>query len=70
MKAIGMAFLIGMTFGGLIGISLKYPMKAATYEDASKLCAPYLGVNRVKVGLSGKIYTVICNKDGKKFNTK
>ena len=63
-------FLLGVTLGGLMAISLKYPLKAATYTEAATLCVDHMGVSRVKVGLSGKIYTVVCNKDSKTFNLK
>lgn len=63
-------FMTGMALGGLMGISIKYPLKASEYAEAEKLCVNHLGVSKVKVGLAGKIYTVICTKDAKQFTLK
>lgn len=63
-------FLVGVTLGGLMGISIKYPLKGTTYDEATKLCTDYYGINKVTVGLTGKIYVVTCNKDNKQFFIK
>lgn len=62
-------FLMGMTVGGLMGISIKYPVKTASLEEAAKTCTEHFGAQEMKIGLTGKVYTVKC-KDQKVFTFK
>ena len=69
LKAMLWAFLFGMTTGGLMSISIKYPVSEKVISEANGLCQPNHGLDRLKVGLSGKVYFVKC-KNGKTFNLK
>lgn len=60
-------FLFGMAAGGLLGISIKYPVTDVAIAGAVELCTQNFGLDKFKVGLSGKIYHVKC-KNGKEFD--
>lgn len=61
LKTIIWSFLFGMTTGALMGISIKYPVSRKAIEEAETLCKQTQGVQRVTVGISGKIYKIVCN---------
>lgn len=69
LKMITWSFLIGMTIGILMAISVKYPVTKATIHEAEKMCKSHLGIDRIKIGISGKMYTVRCLNQ-KVFNLK
>lgn len=69
LKAMLWAFLFGVTAGGLMAISIKYPVPEKAINEANGLCSPNHGLDRLKVGLSGKVYFVKC-KNGKTFDLK
>jgi hypothetical protein len=68
-KQILWTFFFGMTTGALMAITLKYPVSGKVIIDATGLCAANLGLDKFKIGLSGKMYYVKC-KDGKSFTLK
>jgi hypothetical protein len=56
----------GITFGILMGISIRYPLTVKTFKEAEQYCTPHQGLTKVKVGISGKVYEVTC-ADSKKI---
>lgn len=68
-KAILWAFTFGVATGALMAISLKYPVSEKVIAEANNVCVPNHGFEKLRVGLSGKVYFVQC-KNGKKFNLK
>lgn len=70
LKTLMWVLLVGITIGGLMGISIKYPVKVASITEATKLCeGDNLGLEKLKVGISGKMYYVKC-KNQKEFEFK
>lgn len=69
LKTMFQSFLFGMCMGGLMAISIKYPVKQAVIDRATDQCKANLGLDEFKVGLSGAAYTVRC-RDRKEFNLK
>ena len=69
MKALMWSFFFGMTAGGLMAISIKYPLSAKALAEAEGMCEPNNGINKLKIGLSGKVYVVKCN-NAKTFDLK
>ena len=63
------AFCFGVVTGGLMGISIKYPVTEKSIGEADGMCKPNFGLEKLKVGLSGKVYFVRC-KNGKEFDLK
>lgn len=68
-KSILWSFLFGVTTGGLLGISIKYPVSNKVVTESTELCQLHGGVSKFRVGLSGKVYEVKC-KNGKMFDLK
>lgn len=55
-------FLVGVTIGGLAGISIKYPVSSTVLDEASKLCSDTnFGIQKMRIGISGKLYYLKCN---------
>ena len=52
-----------------MAISIKYPVTEKVIGEADAMCAPNNGIALLKVGLSGKVYSVTC-KNGKKYELK
>lgn len=70
LKASFWSLMVGATIGCLMAISIKYPVKAATIAEATRLCeGSNLGLEKLKVGISGKMYYVKC-KSQKEFEFK
>lgn len=67
LKVMLWAFLFGMCTGGLMAISIKYPVTEKVITEATDLCKSNHGLEKLKVGLSGKMYFVRC-KNGKFFD--
>lgn len=65
-KIIMWSFLFGMTTGSLMAISIKYPVSDEDIEAVKQICEANGGLERLKVGLSGKVYVVAC-KNGNVF---
>lgn len=61
------AFLLGATFGILIGISIKYPARSDSINALNQLCQEHGGWDTTFIGITGKAYTVNC-KDGVELN--
>lgn len=62
------AFLLGATFGILIGISIKYPARSDSINALNRLCQEHGGGwDTTFIGITGKAYTVNC-KDGVELN--
>ncbi len=61
------SFLLGAFLGVLIGISVKYPTRAATLAVLTQLCQDHGGWDTTMVSITGKFYTVTC-KDGVELN--
>lgn len=52
--------LCGVVLGGLLGISVKYPVTKENVKTAQEICRgkEYL---KFKIGIAGKIYEVTCD---------
>lgn len=68
-KRVIWTFLFGMTTGALMAITLKYPVGEKVITEAAGLCEANFGLDKFKIGLSGKMYQVKC-KNGKIFQLK
>jgi hypothetical protein len=52
--------MFGMTLGSLMAISIRYPVKIDAITQAQTMCKENLGLFKMKVGISGKVYRVEC----------
>lgn len=59
-KPLLFSFGVGMTIGGLMAISIRYPVTAKNIESAAKTCETHKGLEVIKVGISGKVYQIRC----------
>ena len=61
-------FTLGVMLGGLLGISIKYPVPAATLEIVHSVCKQQTFTS-FKIGISGKVFEVTC-PDGQTYYLK
>lgn len=61
LKTMCSVFLTGMALGGLMAISIRYPVKPDAVKSAEAFCKDHLGYAKFKVGITGKVYKIECN---------
>lgn len=52
--------LVGILMGMLLAIGIHYPLDIKELEKAEQVC-PDHKVSKVKIGVSGRIYEVVCD---------
>lgn len=53
-------FLVGVITGVIFSISIKYPLAKTEIEKMEKVCKDQK-IEKLKVGISGKVYEVKCS---------
>lgn len=56
------AFFVGILFGMLAGLTIKYPFKIDQLQKYQTFCGT-AKIQSVKIGFSGDIYTITCDNE-------
>lgn len=68
LKGMLIIFILGIMFGGMLGISIRYPVTLKTMQEVTDTCQQNTFI-RFKVGITGKVYEVSC-PNGKTYYLK